>query len=171
MMTQRRQLLVRLQTGLLGIGLGLLPSAISGDALADQVVAERPPTARYAQGETLDLALIIQEWRGKFATIPVFTFLCQTQTAVFILEPQSGGYTQYPIQVPGPRALPDAFSSYPLSSIAGLLYWQGTLLIRQTTVADQEALLVFQSADTPAGRYSGCVILQVGEGKSLCPNP
>lgn len=92
-----------------------------------------------------------------------------TQSAVFIIDPQPGGYALYRAQVPGDRPLPDEFSSYPLSSVADVDYWGGNLMVRQFDASGTEALVVFTPGDTPAGDYAGCVTLAVGESPSLCP--
>jgi hypothetical protein len=92
-----------------------------------------------------------------------------TQSAVFIIDPQPGGYALYRVQVPGDRPLPDEFSSYPLSSVAAVDYWGGNLMIRQFEASGTEALLVFTPDATPAGTYAGCITLAVGERPSLCP--
>ncbi|MGB7486822.1 MAG: hypothetical protein WA901_11570, partial [Phormidesmis sp.] len=39
-----------------------------------------PPTARYANGEDIDLANIITEWRGYYADVPVYLCICQDDT-------------------------------------------------------------------------------------------
>jgi hypothetical protein len=93
------------------------------------------------------------------------------QTALFVVEPQStGAYALYRVQVPGPRSLPDEFSSYPLNSITGVQYWNSTLLVRQGTASGAESLLMFRPGITPAGEFAGCGITQVQEGAdSLCP--
>ncbi|MEL6491796.1 MAG: hypothetical protein AAFQ95_17700, partial [Cyanobacteria bacterium J06621_3] len=38
------------------------------------------PTARYAQGEDVDLAEIIAEWRGYYVDIPIYLCVCQDST-------------------------------------------------------------------------------------------
>jgi len=39
-----------------------------------------PPTARYANGEDIDLANIITEWRGYYADVPAYLCICQDDT-------------------------------------------------------------------------------------------
>ncbi len=39
-----------------------------------------PPTAQYANGENIDLADIIAEWRGYYADVPVYLCVCQDDT-------------------------------------------------------------------------------------------
>lgn len=39
-----------------------------------------PPTARYANGEGIELADIITEWRGYYADVPVYLCICQDDT-------------------------------------------------------------------------------------------
>jgi hypothetical protein len=92
-----------------------------------------------------------------------------TQSAVFVVDPQPGGYALYRVQVPGDRPLPNEFSSYPLSSMSGVQYWGGNLLIRHLDASGTEALLTFTPGNTPAGDYAGCVNLITGERPSLCP--
>ncbi len=53
--------------------IGTVPSAI---AQTD----EQPPTARYAAGDDVDLALIITEWKGLMPNIPVFSCICQADS-------------------------------------------------------------------------------------------
>ena len=38
------------------------------------------PTARYARGENVDLALIIEEWRDLFPQTPIYACACLEQT-------------------------------------------------------------------------------------------
>ncbi len=38
------------------------------------------PTARYARGEDVDLALIIEEWRDRFPQTPVYACACLEET-------------------------------------------------------------------------------------------
>lgn len=61
-------LTTRLAAVVLGVGLG---SWVSLPGIAQQA-----PTARYAQGEAVDLALIIAEWKQKHPEIPVFACVC-----------------------------------------------------------------------------------------------
>ncbi|ASC71586.1 uncharacterized protein XM38_025380 [Halomicronema hongdechloris C2206] len=61
----------RLAALLLGAGLGSIVS-LPG-------LAQPAPTARYAQGEAVDLALIIEEWKQKHPEIPVFACVCDQQ--------------------------------------------------------------------------------------------
>jgi hypothetical protein len=42
--------------------------------------AEQVPTARYGRGEAIDLSLIIDEWRDRYPTIPVFVCTCNDNT-------------------------------------------------------------------------------------------
>ncbi|TVQ57445.1 MAG: hypothetical protein EA366_08525 [Spirulina sp. DLM2.Bin59] len=91
------------------------------------------------------------------------------QSAVFILDPQPDGYTAYRAQLPGPRPLPDAFSSYGFSSIFALQYWDGNLLVRHGSADGSEAMIIFTPGESPAGVYAGCVQLQAGEGGGGCP--
>lgn len=54
--------------------LGALTLGIAASANAAE--KSLPPTARYAAGEDLDLALIIAEWKDRFPDIPVFACAC-----------------------------------------------------------------------------------------------
>ncbi|MGC1306861.1 MAG: hypothetical protein WA885_06500 [Phormidesmis sp.] len=38
------------------------------------------PTARYGRGEAVDISLIIEEWRDRYPTIPVFACVCDAGT-------------------------------------------------------------------------------------------
>lgn len=91
------------------------------------------------------------------------------QSAVFILDPQPDGYIAYRTQLPGPRPLPDAFSSYGFSSVFALQYWDGNLLVRHGSADGSEAMIIFTPGESPAGVYAGCVQLQAGEGGGGCP--
>lgn len=67
--------------GLLGGGTALTIAAVySGSALAQRPTDEAPPTARYAQGEDIDLADIVSEWRGYYTDVPVYQCICQEST-------------------------------------------------------------------------------------------
>jgi len=39
---------------------------------------EQVPTARYARGESVDLSLIVEEWRGRYPATPVFACTCSS---------------------------------------------------------------------------------------------
>lgn len=60
--------------GLVLAGLGAF--AIGSVPLANAQEETLPPTARYAAGEDLDLALIIAEWKERFPDIPVYACAC-----------------------------------------------------------------------------------------------
>ncbi|MEO1094364.1 MAG: hypothetical protein AAFX01_05640 [Cyanobacteria bacterium J06638_28] len=94
------------------------------------------------------------------------------KSAVFIVDPQDpGSYALYRVQVPGSRPFPNEFSSYDLSSVTGLQYWESSLLVRHGDASGAEAMLIFRPSVTPAGEYAGCAVLHPGEGAgSLCPN-
>ena len=105
--------------------------------------------------------------------VPVLLDSCieVDQSAVFVLDPsEGGGYSLYRAQLPGARSLPNEFSTYSLSSIAGVRYWDGSLLVRHGSASGAEALMIFRSGPTPAGDYAGCGVTRAGEGASvLCP--
>ncbi|MEL6939367.1 MAG: hypothetical protein AAFO84_09260 [Cyanobacteria bacterium J06598_1] len=72
----------RLSIGLIGgFSLAVLPSLAIGfpSAMAQEPLSQAPtvPTARYANGENVDLAEIITEWRGYYADVPVYLCICQ----------------------------------------------------------------------------------------------
>ena len=76
--------------GLCTISLGVLGSGLSLPATAQEIDpnpsfrnARDPnqvPTARYARGEDVDLALIIEEWRDRFPQTPVYACACLEET-------------------------------------------------------------------------------------------
>jgi len=41
---------------------------------------DQVPTARYSRGESVDLSLIVEEWRGRYPATPVFACTCTTAT-------------------------------------------------------------------------------------------
>ena len=41
---------------------------------------EQVPTARYGRGESVDLALIIDEWRDRYPSIAIFACSCNADT-------------------------------------------------------------------------------------------
>ncbi len=45
-----------------------------------QTTSPPAPTFRYAQGEDVDLAEIIAEWRGYYADVPIYLCVCQDDT-------------------------------------------------------------------------------------------
>lgn len=91
-----------------------------------------------------------------------------TQSAVFVIDPQPGGYALYRVQVPGDRPFSDPFSSFALRTVSGLEYVDGDLQIRQQDASGAEVLLTFTPGVTPAGTYRDCVTLADGEA-ALCP--
>ncbi len=105
--------------------------------------------------------------------VPVLLDSCvdSDQSAVFILDAnEGGGYALYRLQLPGNRNLPNEFSTFPLSTITGLSYWDGSLLVRHGDASGAEAIVVFRSDQNPAGKYAGCGIVREGEGAGrLCP--
>ncbi len=105
--------------------------------------------------------------------VPVLLDSCieVDQSAVFVLDPnEGGGYSLYRTQLPGARSLPNEFSTYALGSIAGLRYWDGSLLVRYGSASGAEALVIFRAGSTPAGDYAGCGVTIEGEGAGvLCP--
>ena len=105
--------------------------------------------------------------------VPVLLDSCvdSDQSAVFVLDAnEGGGYTLYRPQLPGNRNFPNEFSTFPLSTITGLSYWDGSLLVRHGDASGAEAIVVFRPEQTPAGEYASCGIVQEGEGAGrLCP--
>ena len=75
-----------------------------------QAAGNNRPTARYARGENVDLALIIAEWRKPYPNVPIYTCICQTETcneterwpfrtferyqSIVALGPYNGSYTE-----------------------------------------------------------------------------
>lgn len=58
-----------------------------------------PPTARYAAGEDLDLALIIAEWKERFPDIPVFACACNADVCDHTERWPFRAYSQYQLAV------------------------------------------------------------------------
>ena len=99
---------------------------------------------------------------GKIAVAVVLSECVETQqSAVFIIDRSSTTL----LQVPGSRPLKSPNTTYALSSIAGLQYLNGNLLVINADVSETQSLLVFK----PSGEYAGCIDLERGEGHSLCP--
>ncbi len=83
----------------LAIASGLIGSALT---LPQSVQAQtRPPapTFRYAQGEEVDLAEIIAEWRGYYADVPVYLCVCQDGTCDQTEQWPYREYTRYQTSV------------------------------------------------------------------------
>ncbi|ACK71710.1 hypothetical protein PCC7424_3311 [Gloeothece citriformis PCC 7424] len=91
------------------------------------------------------------------------------QSAVVVIKPQPQGYTTSLVQVPGKRPLNNEFSTYPMSSLIGLQYWDNLLLVRQGDAASNQALLVYSVSESPGGQYKGCLPVEIIEGTGLCP--
>ncbi|KST67650.1 hypothetical protein [Mastigocoleus testarum] len=93
------------------------------------------------------------------------------QSAVFILEPQRSwrSYAIYRVQLPGRKALPDEFSSYPFRNIIKIGFFANDLLVKHGDASDSQGLLVFGNSGKPAGKYDGCVVTSVGENQNICP--
>ncbi|MEQ8962631.1 MAG: hypothetical protein RLP02_32765 [Coleofasciculus sp. C2-GNP5-27] len=107
---------------------------------------------------------------GNIAVGVVLDYFAATNfSAVFIIDPQPGAYAIYRVQVPGSQPLPDEFSTYSLDTIDYVRFLDGDLLIKHGDASGTTALLVFKPANTPAMDYSGCVDLQIGESRSVCP--
>ena len=41
---------------------------------------QQVPTARYARGESVDVSLIVEEWRDRYPDIPIFVCSCNAET-------------------------------------------------------------------------------------------
>jgi len=107
---------------------------------------------------------------GNIAVGVVLDYFAATNfSAVFIIDPQPGAYAIYRVQVPGSQPLPDEFSTYSLDTIGYVRFLDGDLLIKHGDASGTTALLVFKPANTPAMDYAGCVDLQIGESRSVCP--
>jgi hypothetical protein len=143
------------------------------DCQRGERVKEKTLTAQRVVGEPA-----VNGVTGNVA-VPVLLESCMEtdQSAVFILDPtEGGGYALYRAQLPGGastevnRDFPNEFSTYGLSSLKGLRYWDGSLLVRHGSASGAEALVIFRTDSTPAGVYAGCGITLVGEGSDrLCP--
>lgn len=59
-----------------GLALASLGALTVGTAAAAAADHSPPPTAQYAAGEDVDLALIIAEWKDRYPDIPVFACAC-----------------------------------------------------------------------------------------------
>lgn len=107
---------------------------------------------------------------GNIAVGVVLDYFAATSfSAVFIIAPQPGAYAIYRVQVPGAKPLPDEFSTYSLDTIDYVRFLEGDLLIKHGDASGTTALLVFKPANTPAIDYAGCVDLESGESRSVCP--
>ena len=106
--------------------------------------------------------------------IPVLLESCveTDQSAVFVLDPnEGGGYALYRSQLTGEQTLPNEFSTYAFSSITGVQYWDGYLMVRQANAAGAETIAFFLPGESPAGEYGGCGVVRGGEGADiLCEN-
>ena len=67
-----------LSSSLFGDGVG--STAVLAQTSADSATSSPAPTARYANGEDVDLAEIIAEWRGYYSDVPVYLCICQDGT-------------------------------------------------------------------------------------------
>lgn len=67
-------------TGLMLAAQGLPAQAQSPLQPSSPAETQAPPTLRYGQGETVNLADIVEEWRGYYVDIPVYQCVCQDDT-------------------------------------------------------------------------------------------
>ncbi|NEQ42842.1 MAG: hypothetical protein F6K00_04470 [Leptolyngbya sp. SIOISBB] len=139
----------------------------SFDCATYDLVAERDLSAQRILGTP-----VVNPQTGDVA-VPVLLEECieVQKSAVFVVDPQGyQSHALYRLQVPGDRPLPHEFSSYALSSISGLHYWEETLLVSHGDASGAGAMMIFTASHTPAGSYAGCAVTQPGEGAgSLCP--
>ncbi|MGF1486698.1 MAG: hypothetical protein ACFBSE_06240 [Prochloraceae cyanobacterium] len=99
---------------------------------------------------------------GKIAVAVVLSECVSTQqSAVFILDRNSTTL----VQIPGSRPLNNPNTTYALNSIAALNYLNGNLLVINSDASGTQSLLAFK----PSGKYAGCLELERGESRSLCP--
>ncbi len=56
----------------------LASSAFAQSRLDRAINPEQVPTARYGRGESIDLSLIIEEWRARYPATPVFACTCMS---------------------------------------------------------------------------------------------
>ncbi len=89
-------------------------------------------------------------------------------SGIFIIEPQAEGYAIYPVQVPGPKAFPNEFSTYGLGGISSLNFVEDTLLVTYSNAASNTSIMTFKPGNTPAMEYLNCVDVVIGEGGGLC---
>lgn len=132
------------------------------DPYISEVVAEQELYGMYILGEPT----VNSETKDIAVRVVLNEYADIQKSAVFIISGE-GGY--YRLQVPGKRSLPNEFASYPLSTIYRLDYSHGNLLVTNGDNSGTIAMLVFKPGKTPAGQYAGCVELERGEGRNLCP--
>jgi hypothetical protein len=58
---------------------GVMPAQAQG-RFSTATDPAQVPTARYGRGESVDLSLIIDEWRDRYPAIPVFVCSCNADT-------------------------------------------------------------------------------------------
>lgn len=68
--------------GAIGIVCGTSRSVAQAqsDRLSSVRNPNQVPTARYGRGEAVDLSLIVEEWRDRYPTIPVFVCTCNADS-------------------------------------------------------------------------------------------
>lgn len=137
------------------------------DCASTRQVEQKTITAQKVVGTP-----VVDSVTGNVA-VPVLLDSCidTDQSAVFVLDAnEGGGYALYRAQLPGDRALPNEFSTYAFSSLSGLSYWDGSLLVRQNDASGAESLIIFRPSADPAGEFAGCGVVNSGEGAgALCP--
>ncbi|MEO1211324.1 MAG: hypothetical protein AAFX78_17510 [Cyanobacteria bacterium J06638_20] len=107
---------------------------------------------------------------GNIAVGVLLTECLETQvSAVFTLVPRQGSYALYQVSVPGDRPLPNAYSTFPLSSIINLGYFANQLLVQHGDASGTTSMLIFSTDEHPAGHYRGCIVTNEGESSRLCP--
>lgn len=82
------------------VGMVLAVDAIAPRKVFAQSAAGSPaPTLRYAQGENVDLADIVAEWRGFYDDVPVYLCVCQEDTCNQTQQWPFREYLQYEMSV------------------------------------------------------------------------
>ncbi|MBT9311405.1 hypothetical protein [Leptothoe kymatousa] len=130
-------------------------------------VPEKTFSARFIAGDP-----VVDPLTDNVAVPVVLDECVETQvSAVFVVDPQGvAAYGLYRVQVPGAQPLANEFSSYGLSSISGVHYWDSTLLVRNGSASGAETMLMFRPYLTPAGKFVACGTVTPGEGDAiLCP--
>ncbi len=123
--------------------------------------------AKQMRGDRIS-AFAIHPTTGNIAVGVVLQYFAATTTsAVFIVDPQTGGYAIYRVQVPGNRDLSDEFSTYALDVVQSVNFLEDNLFVKQIDAAGAQSLLVFKPRQTPAMKYAGSVSLKTAESNAL----
>jgi len=75
---------------------GVLASRASAQGRPNRAInPEQVPTARYGRGESVDLSLIIEEWRNRYPATPVFACTCMSSACSRTEQWPFREYVQY----------------------------------------------------------------------------